>query len=101
MGTGQCILMPTHNLCFGAKIKKIGIPQQTPIFFSITKWGFKGYTFHGHVFEMLMQRDMYGRNRDQTNRTIRFSFFSASKLLRTGHATDLAIMCDNFVCCYN
>ena len=86
---------------FWSKNKKNRYTPTNPNFFSIKKWGFKGYTFHGHVFEMLMQRDMYGRNRDQTNRTIRFSFFSASKLLRTGHATDLAIMCDNFVCCYN
>ena len=30
----------THNLCFGAKIRKIGIPLQTPVF--IIKVGFKG-----------------------------------------------------------
>ena len=23
--------MSTHNLCFGAKIRKIGIPLQTPV----------------------------------------------------------------------
>ena len=32
--------MSTHNLCFGAKIRKIGIPLQTP--FSYIKVGFKG-----------------------------------------------------------
>ena len=32
--------MSTHNLCFGAKIRKIGIPLQTPVFY-IKVW-FKG-----------------------------------------------------------
>ena len=31
----------THNLCFGAKIRKIGIPLQTPVFL-YKKVGFKG-----------------------------------------------------------
>ena len=31
----------THNLCFGAKIRKIGIPLQTPVLPYI-KVGFKG-----------------------------------------------------------
>ena len=26
------VLTSTHNLCFGAKIRKIGIPLQTPVF---------------------------------------------------------------------
>ena len=38
----------THNLCFGAKIRKINIPLQTPVFY--IKVGFEGYTLHGHVF---------------------------------------------------
>ena len=32
--------MSTHNLCFGSKIRKIGIPLQTPVFY--IKVGFKG-----------------------------------------------------------
>ena len=32
--------MSTHNLCFGAKIRKIGIPLHTPVFLYI-KVGFK------------------------------------------------------------
>ena len=28
---GSKLLMSTHNLCFGAKIRKIGIPLQTPV----------------------------------------------------------------------
>ena len=27
----EAVLMSTHNLCFGAKIRKIGIPLHTPI----------------------------------------------------------------------
>ena len=44
----EAVLTSTHTLCFGAKIRKIGIPLQTP--FSIYKWGSRGYAFHGHVF---------------------------------------------------
>ena len=29
---GEAVLTSTHNLCFGAKIRKIGIPLQTPVF---------------------------------------------------------------------
>ena len=28
---GEAVLTSTHNLCFGAKIRKIGIPLHTPI----------------------------------------------------------------------
>ena len=35
------VLMSTHNICFGAKIRKIGIPLHTSVFFYI-KVGFKG-----------------------------------------------------------
>ena len=34
------VLTSTHNLCFGEKIRKIGIPLQTPVFY--IKLGFKG-----------------------------------------------------------
>ena len=44
--------MSTHNVCFGPKIRKLGIPLQTPFFFYI-KVGFRGYTFHRHVFLMI------------------------------------------------
>ena len=27
----EAVLTSTHNLCFGAKIKKIGIPLHTPV----------------------------------------------------------------------
>ena len=33
-------LTSTHNLCFGAKIRKMGIPLQTPVCY--IKVGFKG-----------------------------------------------------------
>ena len=42
--------MSTHNLCFGAKIRKIDIPAYPS--FAIQKWGSRGYTLHGHVFLM-------------------------------------------------
>ena len=29
---GEAVLTSTHNLCFEAKIRKIGIPLQTPVF---------------------------------------------------------------------
>ena len=41
------MIMSTHNLCFGAKIRKIGIPLHTPVL--LYKVGFKGYS---HVFLM-------------------------------------------------
>ena len=41
----------THNLCFGAKIRNIGIPMQTPVFL-YKSGGLRGYTLHGHVFIM-------------------------------------------------
>ena len=46
--------MSTHNVCFGSKIRKLGIPLQTPVLLYI-KVGFtplRGYTCHGHVFLM-------------------------------------------------
>ena len=40
--------MGTHNLCFEAKIRKIGIPLQAPVYY--IKVGYEGvYSFHGHV----------------------------------------------------
>ena len=30
-GSVEAVLTSTHNLCFGAKIRKIGIPLQTPV----------------------------------------------------------------------
>ena len=41
--------MSTDNLCFGAKIRKIGMPLHTP-FLLYKKCGIRGYLFHGHVF---------------------------------------------------
>ena len=35
------VLMSSHNLCFGAKIRKIGIPLYTPVLLYI-KVGFQG-----------------------------------------------------------
>ena len=35
--------MSTHNLCFGAKIRKIGIPMHTPVL--LIKVGFEGVYF--------------------------------------------------------
>ena len=38
--TLEPVLTSTHNLMFGAKIREIGIPLQTPVFY--IKVGFKG-----------------------------------------------------------
>ena len=50
-GYTEAVLTSTHNLCFRAKIRKIGKPLHTPVFY--IKVGFKGYTFNVHVFLML------------------------------------------------
>ena len=47
----EAVLTSTHNLCFGPKIRKIGIPQHTPSL-TIQKCGLRGYPLHGHVFLM-------------------------------------------------
>ena len=67
----EAVLTSTHNLCFGAKIRKISIPLQTPVFlnlnsllvtrqmtlfhhfFYIKSGGIRWYTFHGHVFFLM------------------------------------------------
>ena len=28
----EAVLTVTHNICFGSKIRKLGIPMQTPVF---------------------------------------------------------------------
>ena len=47
----RVVLMSTHNLCFGAKIRKIGIPLYTPILLK-QKWDIRGYSLHRYVFLM-------------------------------------------------
>ena len=66
--------MCNHNLCFGAKIRKIGIPLHTPVLlyksgvqggivlFTEVGWGLRGYTFHGHVFLMFYGIESYKNN---------------------------------------
>ena len=51
-GSNEAVLTSTHNLCFGAKIRKIGIPLYTPVLLLKSGVGGGGYTFHGHVFLM-------------------------------------------------
>ena len=36
----------SHNVCFGAKIRKIGIPLHTIVL--LYKVGYKGYVLHGN-----------------------------------------------------
>ena len=50
----EAVLMGTHNLCFGAKIRKIGVPPHTPV---LLYKSIKGYTFHGHVFLMETEKN--------------------------------------------
>ena len=40
LGTREAVLTSTHNLCFGSKIRKIGIPLLTP--FLLYKSGVRG-----------------------------------------------------------
>ena len=49
----KAVLTSTHNLCFGAKIRK---NRYTPAYpsFAMQKWGSMGYTCHGRVFLMGM-----------------------------------------------
>ena len=47
---GDVVLMSTRNLCFGAKIRKIGIPLHTPVL--PFKVGIMEYSLHRHVFLM-------------------------------------------------
>ena len=49
--------MSTHNLYFGSKIRKIGIPQQTP--FSLYKRDLRGYLLHGHVILMQSYQKLF------------------------------------------
>ena len=49
--SGKTYILGTHNVCFRSKIRKLGIPLQTPAFL-YEKGGLRGYTFHGHVFLM-------------------------------------------------
>ena len=46
----EAVLMSNHNLCFGAKIRKLGKLLHSPVL--LYKWGLRGYTFHGYVFMM-------------------------------------------------
>ena len=45
----EAVLTSTHNLCFGAKIRKTGITLHTPVLL----YKRRGYSLHGHVFLML------------------------------------------------
>ena len=48
-------LTSTHNVCFGSKIRKLGIPLYIPVL--LCK---KGVYFHGHVFLMMTFPDYVG-----------------------------------------
>ena len=44
----EAVLTSTHNLCFGAKIRKIDIPLHTPVF--LYKSGVQRGTHHMNMF---------------------------------------------------
>ena len=46
--SGEAVLTSTHNLCFGAKIRKIGIPLQTPVL--LYKSGVQGGIHYTDMF---------------------------------------------------
>ena len=48
--TLEAVLTSTQNLCFEAKIRKIDIPLQTPVFFLYLKVGFMGINFSWTCF---------------------------------------------------
>ena len=48
---GEAVLSSTHNLCVGAKIRKLCIPLLPPVL--LYKIWIRGYTLHGHIFVML------------------------------------------------
>ena len=45
---GEAVLTCTHNLCFGAKISKIGIPLHTPVL--LYKSGVQGGIHYTDMF---------------------------------------------------
>ena len=47
-GTAEAVLTSTHNLCFGAKIRKIGIPLLTPVL--LCKSGVQGGIHYTDMF---------------------------------------------------
>ena len=46
--TAEAVLTSTHNLCFGAKIRKIGIPLHTPVL--LYKSGVQGGIYYTDMF---------------------------------------------------
>ena len=38
---GEAVLTSTHHVCFGSKLRKVGIPMQTLVFFYV-KVGYEG-----------------------------------------------------------
>ena len=44
----EAVLTSTHKLCFGAKIRKIGIPLHTPVYY--IKVGFNGGIHNMNMF---------------------------------------------------
>ena len=48
---GEAVLTSTANLCFGSKIRKIGISLQTVLLCISGVWG-GGCSLHGYVFLM-------------------------------------------------
>ena len=50
-GLAEAVLMSTHNLCFGTKSRKIGIPLHTPVL--LHKSGVQGGIHFKDVFLMM------------------------------------------------
>ena len=44
----EAVLTSTHNLCFGAKLRKIGIPLHTPVL--LYKSGVQGGIYYTDMF---------------------------------------------------
>ena len=50
---GEAVLTSTQNLCFGAKIRKIGIPLHTPIL--LYKSGVQGGIYYTDMFALCIK----------------------------------------------
>ena len=61
--TAEAVLTSTHNLCFGSKIRKIGIPLQTPVL--LYESGVQGVYMSRTFPDVLRKSEFYSHHRDK------------------------------------
>ena len=77
--TSEAVLTSTHNVCFGSKIRKLGIPLQFPVFLYIS---LKRYILHGQVFLMISQQgDSKESHSEQKYHSVIFIYCSSHLLV--------------------